>query len=43
MIGGRTIASDALHGIYIGDEISTIKSTTSAERTDFEEAEIIPN
>ena len=43
MIGGRTIASDALHGIYIGDEISIIKNTTSNERTDFEEAEIIPN
>ena len=43
MIGGRTIASDALQGIYIGDEISSIKTTNSNERNDFEEAEIIPN
>lgn len=41
MNGGRIIASDALQGIYLGDEISQIKTITSDEQNTFEDAEII--
>lgn len=40
MIGARMIASDALQGIYVGDEINQIKSTADIDNT-IEDAEII--
>ena len=41
MNGGRMIASDALMGIYLGDEISSIKTTASSEKDTFDEAVIV--
>jgi len=41
MNGGRMIASDALMGIYLGDEISTIKTTDTSDASTYDEAEII--
>lgn len=41
MNGGRIIASDALQGIYLGDEISSIKTINDNSKDDFEEAEVV--
>lgn len=43
MNGGRIIASDVLQGLYIGDEITQIKTVSSTEKDTFEDAEVIAN
>ena len=41
MNGGRIIASDALQGIYLGEEINSIKTINDDSKDTFDDAEII--